>query len=256
MVSAKIEVPIGGVDEFKSVRATPLVPGLVVHKAPDCPPGEALQNITHTRSGLAIVRHLQPGDIGEAKAILSETDWTGLPEDFVFSEAHVMCAAKVNSLSQQQESRLAKVLGGRRQPASGARWGFRRDVITPKYLIEAKTTGTKSYAIQLDDLLFLRKQAYGLGKLPAYIVEIAGCEEIVVVPFWDLDAEDHAKFTIKEKALYTKKSFSITEQVAKDAASGVVLGLNFDKAKFLAIGYESFLAIAKKGIDTDADTDT
>lgn len=49
--------------------------------------------------------------------------------------------------SKKSEDRAARKYGGRRQPASGALSGLKGDVVTPKYLIEDKTTQQKGFRI-------------------------------------------------------------------------------------------------------------
>lgn len=84
--------------------------------------------------------------------------------------------------SIKQERRIAQDLGGRTTPASGARWGARRDVRSDAWLVEAKTTGQPFYRVDDKDLLFLKQQAYRIGKTPAYVVEFQGRGELAVVP--------------------------------------------------------------------------
>lgn len=90
-------------------------------------------------------------------------------------------------LSVKQERRIAQDLGGRTTPASGARWGARRDVRSDAWLVEAKTTGQPRYRVEDRDLDFLKKQAYRIGKTPAYVVEFQGHGELAVVPIDVLD---------------------------------------------------------------------
>lgn len=82
--------------------------------------------------------------------------------------------AEVHDRSKRQEVKIAKDLGGKRQPASGSRWGYKRDVISEKFLVEAKSTIRKSYRLVLKDLEFLRQQAHAKSKEPIYIVDMAG----------------------------------------------------------------------------------
>ena len=89
--------------------------------------------------------------------------------------------------SVRQERRIAQDLGGRTTPASGARWGARRDVRSDAWLVEAKTTGQRSYRVEEKDLDFLKRQAYRLGRTPAYVVELQGRGELVVLPIDAID---------------------------------------------------------------------
>jgi hypothetical protein len=62
--------------------------------------------------------------------------------------------------SLEQERKLALDLGGRVQPASGARDGWKGDVRAQgKVRAEAKTTGKDSYRLYVADLLKIQKEA-------------------------------------------------------------------------------------------------
>lgn len=235
--------------EPKSVRATPYLPGLVLHRAPDCSPGASLMNVTHSRSGLAVLTHVDPGQLAEVKAVLSGVSWTGLPEDFCGSDAHwaaVENAMSIAKRSKSQELRIAHDLeGGRRQPASGSRWGARRDVVTPLFCIEAKTTVSDRYAVQEKDLVYLTRQANTRGRVPAYIVEVAGREEVVLLPYYEVDRETLEALQVRDVACYTKKSFSVTEDLAVAAVDGAAVAVSFASGKWLAFGYANFRKYAR-----------
>lgn len=71
---------------------------------------------------------------------------------------HLTCKTR----SVISEKALAKRLGGKVQPASGALpvKSLKADVKTPTWLIDDKTTGKQSYSIKLSDWRKLRKQAW------------------------------------------------------------------------------------------------
>lgn len=85
-------------------------------------------------------------------------------------------------LSDLQEARIAQDLGGKVQPASGSRWGARRDVKNDAWLIEAKTTSQGYYRVITRDLAALQQQAYQQGRTPAYVVEFQELGSIAIVP--------------------------------------------------------------------------
>jgi hypothetical protein len=76
---------------------------------------------------------------------------------------------------RQQEESIDK-LGGRRQPASGRIWRFKRDGVLLGFLIEARITDKRKYTIDLDEWLQIEKEAHMTppGCLPAMMIEIAG----------------------------------------------------------------------------------
>ena len=72
--------------------------------------------------------------------------------------------------SKQQEKKVAKYVGGKRQPNSGATPFYKGDVITDEFLIECKTktTDCKSFTIKEDWLLKNEEEAFAMGgKYPA-----------------------------------------------------------------------------------------
>lgn len=74
--------------------------------------------------------------------------------------------------SKKSEKQVAKMLGGRVQPASGALpvLALKRDVSTKHLLVEDKTTLKGSYSIKKADWEKLRAQAILQGKKPVYSV--------------------------------------------------------------------------------------
>ena len=72
------------------------------------------------------------------------------------------------------EKKLAKQLGGRVQPASGALPFNKEDVKTDRYLIQTKLTTKKQYTIKQQDLDTLLINATKIGKQAAFILSIGG----------------------------------------------------------------------------------
>lgn len=70
------------------------------------------------------------------------------------------------SVSKKMESRVAKALGGRRQPNSGATLFAKGDVIHPEFLIECKTSMTEkqSVSIKREWIDKLREEAFAVNR--------------------------------------------------------------------------------------------
>jgi hypothetical protein len=71
----------------------------------------------------------------------------------------------VKKRSLRSENRLASLLGGKRQPASGALpvAAFKGDVKTKFCLIDDKVTGKDSYSVKIDFMRKLRSEAFKAG---------------------------------------------------------------------------------------------
>ena len=90
---------------------------------------------------------------------------TTLPPALRRAQARPVGAAGVAS-----EQRLAKRLGGRQTPASGAMAGAKGDVELPGVLLEAKSTTADSMSLKLDWLAKIAAEARAAGKQPALAV--------------------------------------------------------------------------------------
>lgn len=69
--------------------------------------------------------------------------------------------------SKRQEDKVAKAVGGKRQPNSGATTWQKGDVKNKNFLIECKTTTAehkKSFSIKEEWLEKIREEAFGMGK--------------------------------------------------------------------------------------------
>jgi len=85
----------------------------------------------------------------------------------------------VNEKSPQEKGRryerkLAKRLGVKPQPASGALPFYKEDIETDEFLIQVKHTTKKSYTVKLEDLNALRRNAAKVGKIPMLYLSIGG----------------------------------------------------------------------------------
>ena len=68
--------------------------------------------------------------------------------------------------SKKQEQKVAKSVGGKRQPNSGATVFQKGDVITDDFLIECKTktADCKSFTVKEDWLLKNEEEAFAMGR--------------------------------------------------------------------------------------------
>lgn len=69
------------------------------------------------------------------------------------------------------EKRVAKMVGGRTRPASGARWHAKGDVVTTTHLLQIKATTKKQYVLKLADLQTIERQAAGEDRDAAMVIE-------------------------------------------------------------------------------------
>jgi len=86
----------------------------------------------------------------------------------------------MTSRSERQEKGIAKRLGGRQQPRSGAGPWRKHDVDQGDFLIEAKWTATGSYRLTIQEWELLRRRARLEGKLPMYHIEFGNRRLIVL----------------------------------------------------------------------------
>jgi len=72
----------------------------------------------------------------------------------------------------QHEKDLAKKLGGRRQPNSGAIGGYKGDIKLKNFLIDSKETEGAVISVNSKDLTKITREAYEDGKEPALVITI------------------------------------------------------------------------------------
>lgn len=91
--------------------------------------------------------------------------------------------------SRIQEVRVSEDVGGRKVPMSGARAGDKGDVETKEWLIDAKLTEKRSYALSTKAFRKINTEATAYGKIPALVVEFthAGLDGVptkwAVIPY-------------------------------------------------------------------------
>jgi len=74
---------------------------------------------------------------------------------------------QTRDFSKKQESDIAKALGGKRQPNSGATQFRKGDVILDRFLIECKTVtqNRQSFSIQKSVITKIDTERFAMGKL-------------------------------------------------------------------------------------------
>ena len=97
----------------------------------------------------------------------------------------------------RQEDDLARQLGGRRQPGSGALPGIKGDVkVAGKYRVEAKYTRNKTYRLDRTELGKIRGECAGL-EVPLFVVDFVdpdtggSPDRWVTLPFSDFQRMEY-----------------------------------------------------------------
>ena len=250
---ANLEVHINLSGRKSRVDALPFLPGLYVHKPPQRKSAPDVYNITHGDSGLAILTEIPEKYLEVVRMILGRMTWDR-PARIIYYEPRYKTlieeamAVTTKADSEKQEKRIEADVEGRRQPASGSRWGFKRDIITESVLIEAKITNKKSYRLNLRDLSFLRKQAYSQGKIPAYVVSVFGLEDVAILPAQEFGEQELSGIRVESIDAGNDKGVAITVDMCSKITSRSVLKLKTKHFEYLIIGYEHFLEKAKRGV--------
>lgn len=254
-----VTVRVGPKNRRRKVECVPIAEGLVAHTPPELEKSSGLLNITHTKSGLAVVQHIPEECLPGAISILGKVGWaldmhSVYRSDLHFKAVKEVCYMANRKDSQKQESRLADDLGGRVQPGSGARWGYRRDVVTKDYLIEAKCTDSGKYLVSEKDFDHLTKQAYEIGKVPVYAVSINGDADVIVMPHNELDEEffeyvvNHGH-KVRDLSKRNRKSISIDAKMSDYVGLGNVIVYHTKNNTYALIGYDAFLYDVKRGVN-------
>lgn len=78
--------------------------------------------------------------------------------------------SKIGSSGRKSEKRLAKEMGGRLRPASGAMAGVKGDIARGDVLLEAKSTTRDSLGVKYEWLAKISREAVAENKTPALAV--------------------------------------------------------------------------------------
>ena len=253
---AKIQIRVGPKGRKVDVNAWPFLPGLYAH----CDYGsgdESMYTVTHVASHLCVIKGIEESKLELVRSVLGKLLWD-LPAKTIYKDNRYYRAIREaksvltnQQRSDRQEERISKDVKGKRQPASGSRWGYKRDIVTPVFLIEAKTTKSKSFSIAFKDLAFIRKQAYSTGKVPVYLISLMDSCEVAVLPDQDVGIEDVPKGCITKTVSYqsSTKSLPINLELVKFCTGGGLVNVQHGKSAYIVMGYETFLQFAKKGVE-------
>lgn len=83
--------------------------------------------------------------------------------------------------SQKHEKRIAKVLNGRTQAASGAFWSGKGDVRSDGLLIEHKWTGKLTKTISSKELKKITNEAIMDGRMPVFGIHLDGEDYVILL---------------------------------------------------------------------------
>ena len=84
----------------------------------------------------------------------------------------------IKKKANRSEAKLAKKVGGHKQPASGAPQGCKGDVKLKEYLIDQKATGHMSTSVKVGDLQKIQKEADGSGREPVLVLKFENVKVI------------------------------------------------------------------------------
>lgn len=88
------------------------------------------------------------------------------PVPRVFDDDYKSC-----NRSTLQEKRIAKSIGGFRNPASGAIPGFKGDAQSNIFRCECKRTSANSMVLKMEDLMKIDKEAAAHDQIPCFAVK-------------------------------------------------------------------------------------
>lgn len=96
---------------------------------------------------------------------------------------------KIGQVGRKSENKLAKSLGAKVTPASGAMDSAKGDMVHREFLIEAKSTVNKSLSVKLEWLEKVTQESLETGKTPALSIRFTDndgkalrCGDWVAVP--------------------------------------------------------------------------
>ena len=95
--------------------------------------------------------------------------------------------------SQKHEKRLAKVVGGSTNAASGAFWSRKGDVRSDDLLIEHKWTGKKQTTVKSDVLKKIVREAILDGRMPVLGIHLDGENYVILLEDDFIEMRDKLK---------------------------------------------------------------
>lgn len=85
-----------------------------------------------------------------------------------------------NRRSREQESRVARAVGGRRQRGSGSSYRAPQDVKAPQHLVQVKYTDKDSFSLRRAEWERLCNDAARAGRSPMMVIEFMDGERTIV----------------------------------------------------------------------------
>lgn len=93
----------------------------------------------------------------------------------------------VKDFGNSEEKRIAKKIGAKQTPASGATKFMKGDMLKGSNMIDAKSTNSQSYTVTVTDLHKLESDAFMNGKNPVLLLNFPkaklSTKEWVLVPY-------------------------------------------------------------------------
>ena len=118
---------------------------------------------------------------------------------------------QIKKKSIKQEKKLAKDLGAKRVPQSGAQITSPSDMVLGKYVIESKATKNKSISLKKEWLDQLKQSPINFGKIPVLIIEFSTKDRYVI-----MDNKDFLKIVDIKSNKWTLESLNNLLKEHKD----------------------------------------
>ena len=243
---ASIEILMGPNLVRRSVEALPLLPGLVVHKAPDAP-GRDLYNVTHRVSGLAILTHVPEQHIPVAQRMLGDACWTTMPDEIFENSEYYLLIRTVLQVVRGEDVLRHVEDENRRRCDPTPNWGFFPTVTTPLIHSEDRV-GEGEVVVRYADLQRLMLEGREQSRIPVMLLQVGSGEDMAVVPanmfprgfFQDL------RLTLVDATF--RGHVVITAKMSERAVRGYCTRVSFGKDRFVVLGYLPFLRLVKRGL--------
>ena len=249
-----IQTPAG---VTRTIQGTPYLAGLAWHKSAKYD-GLHLYSITHIHSGLLILDGVAKSNLRRIAPTLNSVNWDVSARVVFNDDSYKVCTGKAAKMAKDRrttfprarEATVAKDVGGRTQPGSGSVPHYKRDVVTPKLLIEMKTTlsGSKVtdlFRVEFKDMEFLRKQALEQGKMPVYLVEFCGEDGFVLIPSEEFELEDD-RIQWTDMDLTEKLGITIKREMADELGAFGYLYISTPTRDWVGMNYTNFLSSVKE----------
>lgn len=243
---ASVEVMVGPDLTTRVVEAIPFLPGLVLHKTPDSPAPHEHYNVTHRASGLAVLTNVHERDLPVVRRLLGDACWTVSAEE-IFQDHDYYRLIRMVLASLRGQDVLGAVQDDRRRDDPDMNWGFFAGVITPSLLV-GEVSGTEQVAVQEEVLQELARRAAAQTRVPVLLVHIKGKEELAVVPYDSFPKGFFSNLKLSRTDATVRRRFVLDAGFADRSVRGHCLMVSFGSNKYVALGYLSFLSLAKRGL--------